>query len=55
MNKMNKKQYQVPEVLVLELDGHFQLLAGSGEPGTGDSNTPGTAKARGYNWDEEDC
>lgn len=52
---MNKKQYQVPEVQVLKLDGHFQLLAGSGEPGTGDSTTPGGGKARRYSWDEEDC
>lgn len=54
MNKMNKKQYQVPEVQVLELDGHFLLLAGSGEPGTGGTNIPGSGKARRYSWDEED-
>lgn len=51
---MNKKQYQVPELHVLELEDHFQLLAGSNEPGTGNSQNPGGGKARGYNWDEED-
>ena len=52
---MNKKQYQVPEVQVLKLDGRFLLLAGSGEPGTGGTGIPGGGKARRYSWDEEDC
>lgn len=58
MNNMKKKRYHSPALRILELNDTVQcLLAGSQEPGTGNSKNPGHCAARPYaggDWDEED-